>query len=842
MTTRIVLAMSVLYNAQLLTAQPVFPPVPGNDAQRSDYGLWSNPGWVLDTYGDLRPDVQFVTEGASPRTYIRRDASMSFTVATVDSSAGGADTLRRLDMELVGELSLRPDAIGSSARNEWRNYYLPHCGPNGVTNVIGYNRIVYENIYPQIDLWVFSGYYGQKMMFVVRPGGDPANIVMQFTGQDQLDVDANGWLKMLLGNKWIELPEATAYQYDQNNVITPMLWTADYEADENNGIVSFNFDSYNPAKPLVFLIGPPPPMMGGTQFDETGLCWSTYVGDDGDDYPQDLRKDGFGRLYVCGWTSSTLLQFPAEPGILHASSGHRVAFLTKFTAQHQLSWTVFHGGDLLSSTTEGNAIAIQEGPTQRIYMGGSTNAMDLWTMSIGNAFYFGTNSNTSHKASLIQVNDLGFAQWATYFGEHDVVINGMDVVQGPNKLVICGIAKENLPDVQVSPPSGALDLSYSGDWDAFIAEFDVNRQLFWRSWFGGTLADIGQAIRVTSDRIFLAGYSLNTDIAMMDPGGGAYYQSEGAGGFDCFLLEFDANGATQWSTYLGGTGTDILGDKGLEIGAGGDVYLCGLSEEFPMVHGPNWYDDVSESTNGFLARFSGVDRSPLWLTYLAGGGQNMVTAINEGPGGLINVVGYTQDHDVPYLPIAGLYDQDDWHESQLGSFLVQFTSDQQLYHGTWFGGDDGTKETWPSAITSDEEGVYSTGHIWKIPLPQSYWPLDDGLGTAWFDGDFNHLGQSVSGKDGFLTWFCSESSIGFEDAAPITTGGLELLIENERLLIKGLKDGSNQFSLFDAFGRTVLSGRVSSSAGRSEPMAIGPTPGFYVLSVNGERPVECLIR
>ena len=65
---------------------------------------------------------------------------------TVDSTPGGSDTLRRVDMELVGELAARPDAIGSSARTQWHNYYLPHCGPNGITNVTGYKRIVYPGI------------------------------------------------------------------------------------------------------------------------------------------------------------------------------------------------------------------------------------------------------------------------------------------------------------------------------------------------------------------------------------------------------------------------------------------------------------------------------------------------------------------------------------------------------------------------------------------------------------------------------------------------------------------------------------------------------------------------
>lgn len=218
-----------------------------------------------------------MTEGALPRTYIRRMAEMSFVLSKVDTSISTLDTLRRLDMKLVGQYAQYPDAVALEQKPHHLNFYLPHCGSNGITDVNGYSRIVYENIYPYIDLWVYSGKRGQKMMYVIRPFGDPTHIQMQFTGQTALDVDVNGWLKLQMEEKWIMLPEAVAYQVGVNQEIIPVNWTPEYSANTDNGRVAFTFDQYDRYRPLVLLIGPPPPFGAGDN-DEPGLCWSTYCG------------------------------------------------------------------------------------------------------------------------------------------------------------------------------------------------------------------------------------------------------------------------------------------------------------------------------------------------------------------------------------------------------------------------------------------------------------------------------------------------------------------------------------------------------------------------------------
>lgn len=95
------LAVVLMSTVALVQAQPQFPPVPGNDFVKENYGLWANTDWVINTDGEPEPDVQYVSEDGFPRIFIRRDATMSFVLNTLDTTSGGTDTLRRLDMQIV---------------------------------------------------------------------------------------------------------------------------------------------------------------------------------------------------------------------------------------------------------------------------------------------------------------------------------------------------------------------------------------------------------------------------------------------------------------------------------------------------------------------------------------------------------------------------------------------------------------------------------------------------------------------------------------------------------------------------------------------------------------------
>ncbi len=819
--------------------------MPNDDVQQKGYGLWSNPGWVIDTDGELREDVLFVSEGGFPRTFIRKEASMSFTHAVLDTAFGGTDTLRRLDMTVVGAEALYPDALGSSEKIEERHFYLPHCGPTGVTNVVGYNRIVYPNVYPLIDLWVFSGTLVQKVMFVMWPGADPKDIELEFTGQNDLGVDLNGWLRILLADEWISLPQPVAYQFDSLNTILPLLWTVEYEPQGNSGIVTLEYDAYDPALPLVFLIGPPP--MGGPSYEETGLCWSTYIGGNGNDITNDVETDADGNVFITGNSKSDFLTFPAGPGLTYSISGNEVVFVTKFDADYLPQWSAFLGGDVLSTSwTYSNAITIREVPNQRILIGGQTTEQDFWTIDNDPAFFSDDFIGLFGMGFLAEFDEDGLLIWSTYFGQ-DTEVNGMDIVPGTQHLAICGETQGLLPTVQYGPPPNSMNLPWAAGSEAFIALLDASDQLYMRTYYGGALDEKALAIRADGQKIVVAGHTPNAGLALANPGGVAYCE-EHHGGFDIYLIELSNSGVALWSTYLGGGLDEMLGRDGLSIGPERDVFLTGstTSPDLEIVNGPGWYDAVYDANpiqpeNGLIASFDGADRSREWVTYW--GKETHGTSIlqEHTNDGLIRIAGISYFGSVPVTSFTGAYNQAELEETVHGSYFATFSDMHALEHVTLFGGGYSPPQTGIRAMVEYPAGTFAVGVHVKAFSPFGYFPLDDNQGTAWTDVLYNHLAESVVGSDGFLTLFCSELPTGIPWETP--PGFTELRGSYQDGLLTLFEGGLNGqgFSVYDAIGRNVISGNLQRQGERTSVRLPYVATGIYTVRLTDGRSAKFIV-
>ena len=354
------------------TAQVYIPPDPYNDALKLSYGIWENLDQVVGPGQTPQPNIQFYTEGAELGAYFQKDGKFSLVLATVDTIIATPDTLKRLDISFTGEDAQAPDALAYQMKDYIQNFYLPWCGPTGVTNVHGYNRVVYENIYPFIDMHVYSGSAGQKIAFVVRPGGVPQDLQLLLEGQDQLGLDVMGNLRILMEDRWIVLRQAVAYQVNQNNSIQWLNWTADYVPNSNTGVVGFTFDAYDSTKPLVLLIGMAP--MGGAPATR-GVCYSTYLGGQGSDFIVANTIDADGNHYITGKTYSTFVNFPGSVGNSYIIATPSI-YACRINDLDHIEWKDLFGGSDADQGPRG--IAVREGADPKVYVGGWTVCTDFY--------------------------------------------------------------------------------------------------------------------------------------------------------------------------------------------------------------------------------------------------------------------------------------------------------------------------------------------------------------------------------------------------------------------------------------------------------------------------------
>lgn len=142
------------------------------------------------TNGYPAEDVLFTSYGSQLHLFLRKQNTLSF----VTHRPRPTTEYRRWDVQLVGEM-VNMDAEATPVEPvSWKhNYYLPNC-TNGALGVPGFRRIVYRDVYPNIDMHVYSNRFGYKFYFVVRPGGDPNNLLLEVSGADSLKVE-DGQLK-----------------------------------------------------------------------------------------------------------------------------------------------------------------------------------------------------------------------------------------------------------------------------------------------------------------------------------------------------------------------------------------------------------------------------------------------------------------------------------------------------------------------------------------------------------------------------------------------------------------------------------------------------------------------
>ena len=819
------------------SAQYYIPPDPFNDMLKESYGIWPNMGQVTDLQDSATPYIKFYTTGALPRAYFHKEGTFSLVVATPGDSLSG-DTLRRLDITCAGEHAQYPDPVVWEMKDQYAHFYLPSCAPDGATFVHPYHRVIYPGIYPHIDMHIYSGMVGQKIAFVINPEGDPKDIELKFTGQDQMDVDIYGNLKLLLEGEWVTIPQAMAYQVANDGSIIPVNWTAGYDAYENVGRAYFNFSNYDHGKPLVFLVGPPA-LGGNTIYEEEGLCWSTYYGAEDFDMLTDIKPDSEGNFYVAGRTESPILNFPSVTGTsITPGDVHSLATLTKFNQSHLLQWTAFLGNSNIwnGGYTEATGLAIKADPV-RIYLVGNTASFNFFPTFLAGAYNEVDPHNTQDKGFLARFDDQGVRDWATIYGMSKVQIHAVDVVPHADQIVISGTTEGNLPGDHLN--------DHHGGKDAFVALFDANESPLWSRFYGGANNEDLALVKAAQDRIVLAGNTESSNIPVLANVPTLSFAEAYHGSRDIFIAQYSYTGNVEWATYLGGPDADELAPKGIAVNK--DLYLTGSCGTLPtMVEGDGWNDQESDlsGNNGFIAEFAHLSNAGKWITYLGGGDNHSPYCLTLGQDDELTVGGYTNEAAPGLHPWPGHYYQPTYNLDQnllaQDGFIANFDQHQDLRWYTLFGGDaGGLPQPQNVRAVSDFGGsIYAVGYT-TMPngAPGNYFPLDGEENAGYFFNPlYNYNGLLGGASDAFITQFCDESVVGVAENQAVDRSEFRAFWTADGVLnLLNLADGLHQLRVYDPQGRLVLEREVRSAAGRSGAIAFAqPSMAVYIAVVDGQ--------
>jgi hypothetical protein len=639
--------------------------------------------------GQIDPAILFHTLGSASMLFFAQH-EVVFPLPSADEAAGIFDALLRPgqpERAVPAESALlrlrfegtNPDAqvVGKDQLGGIVNYFIGNDPAHWRTSVPTYGSIVYEQLYPGIDL-LYSGSEGiLKGAYVVTSGANPDDIRWRYDGASSVELSKG------------ELLIRTAATGDAAPLVEhkPVAWqvvagkhksVSVRYAIHRDGSVGFVLGKYDATQPLVI--------------DPT-LEYSTYWGDSGCEGAYDITTDSNDNVYFTGPANSPAFPVPAADC---EDLRYYDIFVTKLdpsqVGANQFIYTTYIGGRSCEL-----AAGIEVDASGNTYLAGYTWSDDFPTTD--NAFQ--PDCQGGSDGMVVQLDATGDRRYVSYVGGTgwDEFFDGTIGDDG----LMYAVGMADSPDFPTT--EGAFQGQKAGteDWtlDTVVAVVDPSKSgaasLVYGTYYGGSEHDEGQGIAVSDGIIYFAGYAASDDLPLENPIQADFHggDSWGGGGSDGYLAKLDPSqsGDDQllFATYFGGTGDEITGE--VVVDGSGNVYWVGGtgSADFPTT-------DISPPYGGgdwdaFLVKID-TTNSILPLSRLAGGsGNDGFWSVVVDVGGNIYAAGGTGSANFPKVdPTQDTFRggvAPDTHWSWLGpgdALIAKFDPTGEVTFATYLGG------------------------------------------------------------------------------------------------------------------------------------------------------------
>jgi hypothetical protein len=313
-----------------------------------------------------------------------------------------------------------------------------------VSSAPSFQKVVYRDLYPGIDLYVTGREGRMKNEYVVEPGGDPTAIRLKYEGAQALEVNAKGQLEIQTSDGMIIEDVPLSYQLidgQKREVKTGYRIAGD-------GAVQFLVEKSR--KEAELIIDP--------------LIFSTFLGGSSHERNPQIAVDASGNVYVTGYTYSG--DFPTTAGAYDSSFNGTPpyaadVFITKVNSSGSaLLYSTFLGG-----TDEDHARGIAVDGSGNAYVTGMTQSSNFPTT----AGAYDTSHNTAWTFFITKLSSSGSALlYSTFLGARGEYGEIRIAVDGSGNAHVIGYA-----DTAFFPTTlGAYDTSFNGIEDVFITKLN----------------------------------------------------------------------------------------------------------------------------------------------------------------------------------------------------------------------------------------------------------------------------------------------------------------------------------------------------------------------------------
>lgn len=343
--------------------------------------------------------------------------------------------------------------------------------------------------------------------------------------------------------------------------------------------------------------------------------------------------------------------------------------------------------------------------------------------------------------------------WGTYFGDERFGFTD-SAVDNAGNLYLIGTLYGVEGNIPVFTNANSYHPNYGGgETDGFLVKFNPSGTLVWGTFIGGEAEEKLMAIDIDKDNnIYIVG-DTNSNSGISTPNS---YQPDNAGNHDFFISKFNENGSVLWSTYYGGSGSEIntvdLASFNtfpkrvhITLDGSGYFYIAGSAGSSNLATA-NVFQETSGNSNQIIAKFD-EQGNRLWATYF---GQNTAIASLKADNSGVYVAGMTLDCP-PNYTYNTYYGTPNGFKPLPSNcrevFLNKFNPNGQRDWGTYYGG-DAAEQVSSNSIALLSDSVFLAGMSpnylnQEVATANSYQPNCNGSSN--FIAQFNKNGTRIQG-------------------------------------------------------------------------------------------------
>lgn len=619
----------------------------------------------------------------------------------------------------------------------YHNYFIGNDPAKWAGEVPLHGEVVYEGLWPGIDMRMYGVEGSMKYDLVIAPGADPAAIAFAYDGVDGLRTGPGGDLLVATSVGDIIEKAPLAFYADARGGTVPCRFMIE------GSTVRFHFpQGHDASRPVTI----DPLLLASTLSGATGAS----------NYGHCATYDDAGNIYV--GSRSYGAGYPATVGAFQMTfgGGGTDVAVSKYNPDgSQLVYASYLGG---SSGDAPHSLIVTSGGELCVFSSSSSSDYPVtpgcFDNSVGGTDFVITRFNAAGTALIGStfVGGSGTDGQNTMGGNYGEAFRGEIYLDAAENILVAGFSSS--PDFPTT--SGAYQTTLGGGQDGVVFALDPTcSNMLYATYIGGTQADGAFGLRIADNGdLFVVGHTASTNFPTTP---GTYQPTFQGGATDAFVVRLaPAVAGLVSSTYFG----TAAADRGyfLDTDLNGDVWIYGQTAGSVAIQPAGTYGTAGGSGGVFVAKLTAdLTGAPVTTKIGTTMTSTVPVAFLVDVCDHIYISGYNSSSGLPLTP-DNLYGSGSFY---LAAFEVDMVG---MLFGSYYGGshvDGGTSRF-------DKNGIVYQGVCSGGGFPTTPWAWADDQTVGWdigvFKIDFQVAGVNAAGGS-TLNQGCAPVAINFSNTS-----------------------------------------------------------------------------